>query len=192
MLEIWMSNPDPKLTKEKILAALDAIDFLLQQKGVIGELCIFGGATMILAFDARPSTRDVDAIFVPKDEISKAAKKVAEKLDLPASWLNDGVKRFVSATGDLTEEGMPQWPNLRILRPTSRYLLAMKCMASRVAGYDTGGDQDDIVRLCNELQLTQAKQILDVVSSYYPPNLIPAKTAFFVEEIADLLKGGLR
>ncbi len=185
-----MSSPDPKLTKEKILTALDAINVLLEQKGIIGELCIFGGASMILAFDARPSTRDVDAVFVPKSEISKAAEQVAETLDLPASWLNHGVKGFVSATGDLTDAGMPQWPNLRILRPSSRYLLAMKCMASRVAGYDTGGDQEDIVRLCNELNFTQTEQILDVVSSYYPTNLIPAKTAFFVEEIAELLKGG--
>lgn len=185
-----MSNPDPKLTKEKILAALDAINVLLEKKGVIGELCIFGGATMILAFDARPSTRDVDAVFVPKNEISKAAEQVAEALGLPASWLNDGVKGFVSATGDLTEEGMPQWPNLRILRPSSRYLLAMKCMASRVAGYDTGGDQDDIVRLCNELNFKQAEEMLNVVCSYYPVNLIPAKTIFFVEEIAELLRGG--
>jgi hypothetical protein len=187
-----MSNPDPKLTKEKILAALDAINVLLEQKGVIGELCIFIGATMILAFDARPSTRDIDAIFVPKSEISKAAEEVAEALNLPASWLNDGVKGFVSATGDLTEEGMPQWPHLRILRPSFRYLLAMKCMASRVAGYDTGGDQADIVRLCYELNLTHAEEILDVVSTYYPANLIPAKTAFFVEEIAEMLKGGSR
>lgn len=187
-----MSSPDPKLTKEKILAALDAINVLLEQKGVIGELCIFGGATMILAFDARPATRDVDAVFVPKSEISKAAEQVAEELDLPASWLNDGVKGFVSATGDLTEEGMPQWPNLRILRPSSRYLLAMKCIASRLAGYDTGGDQDDIIRLCGELNLTQTEQILDVVSSYCPANLIPAKTTFFVEEIVELLKGGSR
>ena len=181
-----MSSPDPKLTKEKILTALDAMNAFLEKKGVIG------GATMILAFDARLSTRDVDAVFVPRSEIFKAAEQVAGTLDLPASWLNDDVKGFVSATGDLTNEGMPQWPNLRILRPSSRYLLAMKCMASRVAGYDTGGDQNDIIRLCNELKLTQAEHILDVVSTYYPADLIPAKTAFFVEEIAEKLVGGFR
>ncbi len=187
-----MSSPDPKLTKERILAALDAINVLLEQKGVIGELCIFGGATMILAFDARPSTRDVDAIFVPKSVISDAAETVAADLSLPISWLNDGVKGFVSAKGELTDEGMPQWPNLRILRPSTRYLLAMKCMASRVVGYDTGGDENDIIRLCEELALKEASEILDVVADYYPVHLIPAKTSFFVEEIAELLRGGIQ
>ncbi|MFU8892400.1 MAG: hypothetical protein ACNA8L_02120 [Luteolibacter sp.] len=42
---------------------------LLHEKGAIGELCIFGGAAMVLAFDARESTRDVDAVFVTKDPI---------------------------------------------------------------------------------------------------------------------------
>jgi hypothetical protein len=185
-----MSDHDPILSKERILAALDALNARLEKKGVTGELCIFGGATMILAFDARPSTRDVDAVFVPKSEISEAAEQVADDLSLPASWLNDGVKGFVSASGELTEDGMPQWPNLRVLRPSTRYLLAMKCMASRVAGYDTGGDRDDILRLCKELGIAESVRILDVVCAYYPANLIPAKTSFFIEEIADELKGG--
>ncbi len=73
-----MSDPDPKLTKEKIFAALDAINVLLEQKGVIGELCIFGGASMILAFDARPSTRDVDANLIP----AKTAFFVEEIADI--------------------------------------------------------------------------------------------------------------
>lgn len=184
-----MSNNDPQLTKGRIVAALEALNALLEAKCVVGELCIFGGATMVLAFDARPSTRDVDAVFVPKSEVASAADQVAEDLELPASWLNDGVKGFVSASGELTDDGMPQWPNLRILRPSTRYLLAMKCMASRVAGYDSGGDRSDIVLLCNQLGLKETSEILDLVADYYPPNLIPAKTAFFIEEIVAELKG---
>ncbi|MCW1886136.1 hypothetical protein OKA04_15470 [Luteolibacter flavescens] len=145
---------------------------------------------MVLAFDARLSTRDVDAVFMPKSEISGAAEQVAENLGLPASWLNDGVKGFVSATGELTDEGMPQWPNLRILRPSTRYLLAMKCMASRVAGYDGGGDRADIVLLCRELGFTTSKQVLDVVAEYYPAEMISAKTTFFIEEIIAEIEGG--
>jgi hypothetical protein len=179
------------LTKETIIAALDELNTRLTEKGITGELCIYGGATMALAFDARESTRDVDAVFVPKTEIHLAARRIAEDMGLPASWLNDGVKGFVSADGDVTTDDMPQWDNLRIFRPTSRYLLAMKCMAARVADYDTAGDKNDIIHLCNDLSLESADEVLDIVEDYYPRTRIPVKTQFFIEEAISELKGGV-
>ncbi len=177
------------LTKDSIIAALGNLNKRLTEKGVTGELCVFGGATMILAFDARESTRDVDAVFVPKTEIYQAAKKIAEEMHLPASWLYDGVKSFLSAEGDVTTEGMPQWENLRLLRPTTRYLLAMKCMAARVADYDTAGDKNDIIHLCNDLKLQSSAEVFEIIEGYYPVARIPVKTQFFIEEIIDEMKG---
>jgi len=169
---------------------METLNKRLTEKGVTGELCIFGGATMILAFDARESTRDVDAVFVPKTEIYQEAAIIAEDMDLPASWLNDGVKGFISTEGDVTMEGMPQWENLRIMRPTTRYLLAMKCMAARVAEYDTVGDKNDIIHLCNDLGIHTTEEILDLVEDYYPTSRIPVKTQFFIEEIIEEIQGG--
>ena len=179
-----------KLTKECIIAALDLLNKRLTEKGVTGELCIFGGATMILAFDARESTRDVDAVFVPKTAIYQEAEAIAEAMNLPSSWLNDGVKGFLSADGDLTTDGMPQWENLRIMRPTTRYLLAMKCMAARVADYDTVGDKMDIIHLCNSLDIRTFDEVLNLVEDYYPPDRIPIKTQYFIQEIIEEMKGG--
>lgn len=177
------------LTKERIFAALKNLNERLTEKGVTGELCIFGGATMILAFDARESTRDVDAVFVPKTEIYKAAEQIADEMNLPVSWLNDGVKGFISSDGELTTEGMPQWENLRILRPITSYLLAMKCMAARVAEYDTVGDKDDIKHLCKNLGLTTSDEVLAIVERYYPKSRIHVKTQYFIEEALEEMKG---
>jgi len=181
-------SPD-KLSKANILAALDRLNELLHEKGVMGELCIFGGAAMVLAFDARESTRDVDAVFVPKYEIYQAAERIAMDMNIPASWLNDAVKGFVSGEGDLTEEGMPQWENLHILRPTTHYLLAMKCMAARVADYDTVGDKNDIIHLCRDLDIYTTAEILNIVEDYYPITRIPVKTQYFIEELVEEMKG---
>lgn len=178
-----------RLSKTQILAALERLNELLHDKGVMGELCIFGGATMVLAFDARESTRDVDAVFVPKTVIYQAAEQVAEEVGLPISWLNDGVKGFVSSEGEVTSDGMPQWENLRILRPTTRYLLAMKCMSARVADYDTAGDRKDIIHLCKDLNLTTATQVFDIIEGYYPTARIPVRSQYFIEEIIADLKG---
>ncbi len=181
---------DETFTKEKIVAALDELSKRLKEKGVTGELCVFGGATMILAFDARESTRDEDAVFVPKSEINVEAAKIADAMDLPASWLNDRVKGFVSKEGDVTTEGMPQWENLRILRPTTRYLLAMKCMAARVADYDTAGDKADIIHLCKNLGIHSAVEIFTLVEDYYPTARISVKTKNFIQEIIAEINGG--
>ncbi len=127
------TKPD-KLSREQIMAALRRLDELLREKGVIGELCISGGAAMVLAFDARESTRDVDAIFVPKTEMLEAASRVGEEMTLRPDWLNDGVRGFVLNQGEVTAAGMPVFANLRIMRPTAEYLLAMKCLGSRRGG----------------------------------------------------------
>lgn len=178
---------DEKLSKQQLREALARLDAALRDEGVCGEICLFGGAVMVLAFDAREATRDVDAIFEPKMRVAAAAARIAAELGLPSTWLNDGVKGFVSARADHTEEDLPQFANLRIFRPTAEYLLAMKCLASRVPGYDEDGDLRDVLFLCKRLGLASAEDVLGVVERYYPRQLIPAKTQFFVEEaIANL------
>lgn len=183
-----MPNHPEKLSRETILAALARLDELLREKGVSGELCIFGGAAMVLAFDARPSTRDVDAIFVPKQDVLDCAKQVSTEMELEINWLNDGVKGFVSNNGPTTSAGMPEYANLRIMRPSTEYLLAMKCLASRVADYGTDGDKRDVITLLHELELYDATVICDMISSYYKESLLPAKVRFFVEEIVSEIK----
>jgi Nucleotidyltransferase of unknown function (DUF6036) len=178
-----MNPPPHKLTRDQIMAALRRLDELLHIKGVMGEVCIFGGAAMVLAFDARASTRDVDAIFVPKKELVTAAQQVAEEFAFASDWLNDGVKGFVSATGEVTSAGMPVFPNLRILRPTTEYLLAMKCLASRVADYDHEGDRRDVTTLVQLLGIKDTDSVCDLVTHYYKESLIPPKVRYFIEEI---------
>ena len=172
------------LDRATIESALALLSEKLKAEGVTGEVCIFGGAAMVLAFDARLATRDVDAIFRPVESVRRAAESVARELSLPENWLNDGVKGFVSANQELVETGMPKdFSNLRVLRPSAAYLLAMKCMAARVSGYDTGGDRDDVIFLARHLGFTGAEQVLEIVARYYPPERISAKTRFFVEEV---------
>ena len=173
-----------KLDRATIEAALAALSVRLKAEGVLGEICIFGGAAMVLAFDARDATRDVDAVFFPSEIVRRAAELVADELSLPEHWLNDGVKGFVSANDDYVSDGMPiDLPNLRVLRPSADYLLAMKCMAARVEGYDSQGDRGDVEFLAKHLGLKSSDEVLSIVARYYPVERLTAKTRFFVEEI---------
>lgn len=179
-----------KLDRATIEAALAALNARLKAEGVTGEMCIFGGSAMVLAFDAREATRDVDAVFRPPEIFRKAAAHIAEEMSLPPDWLNDGVKGFVSSTPDCVADDLPQFPHLRIIRPSATYLLAMKCMAARVEGYDARGDKEDAAFLAKHLGLHSAEEVLAIVTRYYPADRVAIKTQYFVEEIVQELDKG--
>jgi hypothetical protein len=170
------------LTREAILRALGSLSEELGRQGVIGELCLFGGTVMVLAFTARLSTKDVDALFQPTPIIRDCARRIGEEQGLPADWLNDGVKGYVSARHETTAGNLPQFPHLRLTMPVPEYLLAMKCMAARLGG-TTGEPSDvpDIVFLIRHLQLASAPAVLEIVAQYYPANRISVKTQYLVE-----------
>ena len=170
------------LTREAILGALRSFSEELGRQGVTGELCLFGGTVMLLALTARLSTKDVEAIFQPTPLIRDLARRIGEEQSLPADWLNDGVKGFVSARHETTAGNLPQFPHLRLTMPVPEYLLAMKCMAARLGG-TTGeaSDVPDIVFLIRHLRLQSASAVLDIVGQYYPANRIPVKTQYLVE-----------
>ena len=173
---------NPALTREAILAALRGLSDELGGQGVIGEICLFGGTVMVLAFAARVSTKDVDALFQPAQLIRDLARRIGEEQHLPEHWLNDGVKGYVSARHEVLAGNLPQFSHLRLTMPVPEYLLAMKCMAARLGG--TMGEQSDVpdIRfLIRHLGLRSASEVLDLVGQYYPANRIPVKTQYLVE-----------
>ncbi|MEO8025750.1 MAG: hypothetical protein ABI823_04730 [Bryobacteraceae bacterium] len=160
----------------------------LGQKEIVGEINLLGGTAMVLAFQARQSTKDVDAIFAPTAEIRAAAKEVAADLGLPEDWLNDAAKGFVSDRAEFGVLRGVDFPHLRILAPTPEYLLAMKVMASR-AGLEGGrGDLHDIEFLLRLLGLRATEDVMALVERYYDPSQILPRSMFAVEEILDRLQ----
>ena len=87
---------------------------------------------MVLRFDARPSTRDVDAvILLPREAriVRDLARQVAEEHDWPADWLNDGAKGYL--VGISKGPLVFQAPGIEARAPAMEQLLAMKLSAWR-------------------------------------------------------------
>jgi hypothetical protein len=159
------------------------------------EIAIYGGSALMLTYDWRLATKDVDAVFeADRQTIRRLAKDIAEENDWDANWLNDGVKGFLSAA-DASPEAKrlfqtypsEEEPGLRVMVPNPAYLFAMKCRAMRIGGVDESVDIDDIKQLAREIGLTSAREALDLVTAFYPDRLIEPKTRFGLEEIFDKL-----
>lgn len=57
------------MTANEIEQYLSELNDELALKDIKGELSLFGGSVMVLAFKARIATKDIDAIFFPSSEI---------------------------------------------------------------------------------------------------------------------------
>ena len=160
-----------------IQALFKALDEELSRIGVVGEVGICGGAVMCLVFEARKSTKDVDAVFQPAAKIRQASRRVARRMGVDEGWLNDAAKGFFYS--DPPKQAVLDLPHLRVWAPTADYMLAMKCLAAR---FDTH-DKEDVELLIERLWLTTPEQVFELVAKYCPKSLVPAKTQFFVEEL---------
>ncbi|MGA1823908.1 MAG: DUF6036 family nucleotidyltransferase [bacterium] len=168
------------LSKEKIVQYLEDLSHELGKKHIKGEILLFGGAAMVLAFNARPSTKDVDAIFRPKNEIYSISHEIAKRNRLPEGWLNDSVKGFLERN-PLKQNLFIRFENLSVYIPEPEYLLAMKCISMRIGIEST--DIDDIKFLITHLKLKNADNIFKIIEKYYPHNRIPQKTYYAINEI---------
>jgi hypothetical protein len=186
---------DKAFDRTTLEQALNELGRRAHAEGKTIEIAIYGGSALMLTYDWRIATRDVDAVFeADRHTIRRLAKEIAEENDWDPNWLNDGVKGFLSAA-DASPESKRLFktypseaePGLRVMVPSPEYLFAMKCRAMRIGGIDESVDVDDIRQLAAEIGLTNAGEALDLVAAFYPDRLIEPKTRFGLEEIFDKL-----
>jgi len=167
------------LTAPQLRRLFSHLNDELARSDITGELYLVGGAVMCLAYAARASTQDVDALFRPALEVRQAAARVAIQAKLPAEWLNDSVKGYLSERGDFAP--FLELPNLKILVAQPEYLLAMKCLAFRIGA--EFHDEDDVRYLLRLLDIRSHEQAIQVIARYYPLERFPQKTLYALAEL---------
>jgi hypothetical protein len=166
------------LTRSDIQRLFQLLNEELRTSGTESELFIVGGAVMCLAYSARPSTQDVDAVFRPPSQVREAAARVAVRARVNPNWLNDGVKGFMSAKADFAP--FLELDHLRVMVAQPEYLLAMKCLAMRIG--EEFHDEADVRYLLRHLEIRTYDEALAVVGKYYPIERFPQKTLYALEE----------
>ena len=147
--------------KARLIGALERLGEDLLARGLFMELAIYGGRAIVLQFDWRRSTEDVDAVvregydeqaperrakkwipvFRQPGALSKSCRAsvlaVARQMGLDDDWLNNAVGMYTPPrkSDDLfsVSGNYPTagTPGLRVLTAKPRYLLAMKLRALR-------------------------------------------------------------
>ncbi|MGH9839066.1 MAG: hypothetical protein ACREEM_09805 [Blastocatellia bacterium] len=162
------------ITRQEIIKAFESLGQLADAQGTRIELALVGGALMVLVYEARESTRDVDAIILAPREASvvrELAQTVAEERGWPDDWLNDGAKGFLIglSSGPVVFSA----PGIEVRSPATGQLLAMKLSAWR-----DDVDIADARRLLQEMSGSQ-DEIWQAVEPYLVPgDALKAQYAF--------------
>jgi len=170
-----------KLELERGLARLGQ---LLRERRVAGEIAVFGGAAIVLGFDFREATQDIDAmITLGHGQVVRAQQEVGAELGLPPNWLNEQGTSYLSKHSDFSL--FKTYPSegqfgLRVLMATPQYLLAMKLLSFRSYGHDI----EDIVQLARRLACTTAEDLLQLVKHYYPDEQVLPEKIVEIRSIA--------
>jgi len=174
-----MSRVDDTLDKTEIEKYLRALNNRLEKENIIGEVVLFGGAVMCLVFDSREQTKDIDAVYYPKEVINRIIHQMATEYGLRENWFNDSVKGFLSGAPDLQK--VKDYGNLIVYSPSAEYVFAMKCYACRIL--EEKSDIDDIKFLLKHLEVKDYDTALQIIGKYYSMDRISVKTKYVLEQL---------
>ena len=170
------------LDRGTILELLGELGDRLAAQGQRADFYVVGGAAMLLAYGREQMTRDIDAVFEPKEAIYREAEAMAQDRPwLGDGWLNDAVKGFINGPDPEPEaaEVILKTGSLSVQVASPRRLLAMKVAAARVER-----DRDDILTLAALVGARSIEEILGIAHAEYGDRL-EAKSRFLVMEALD-------
>lgn len=171
--------------------ALKRLGELAHEKGLVLDVCVYGGTAFMLAYKTRQATRDVDAVMTPSKEGFALAGRVAQEMNLDPDWINDSVRQFLAPKGRHRELPL-DWPGLRVYVPTADYLLALKALACRrpLPGY--AGDMDDLRFLIRKLRIRSVEDIQARIDKYFPDDAPTPDQQVLLREIIQETQHGER
>ncbi|MBK1875670.1 hypothetical protein [Pelagicoccus mobilis] len=128
---------------------------------------------MLLAYESRNATKDVDATLNPSEIGVKLVARVAKILSLHEDWLNSDVTQFLGPNPKAGRRKLElSIPGLNVHVATANSLLAMKALACRdpLPGYR--GDHEDLVFLIRKIGIQAVDEIQERIDLFFPDEVI--------------------
>ncbi len=184
------------LSVDSVVVAFDVMGRYLRERGLVGEIAVYGRIAILLQFRWGDSTEDVDVVIRTGEResaVKDAAAFAALRLGLPDDWLSTYVgaftaesesESFFSAYGAYPQG---ETPGLRVFLANPEYICAMKLKALQ---RETIGDKDfeDAVRLAAEVGIETADDLRNLFASYFPAESLDRAAAARLPEIAEQVR----
>ena len=118
---------------DKYLSEL-AKDFKKRSRGQEVEIILVGGASIIINYNFRWASNDIDAEYMAYAAFKESIKAVGDKFDLPVGWLNNDFKQTSSYSPNIvrySEFYKEFCGTLKVRTVKAEYLVAMKLASGR-------------------------------------------------------------
>ncbi|WP_188455116.1 DUF6036 family nucleotidyltransferase [Virgibacillus oceani] len=152
-----------KITKELLIEVLEILDEKLEENKLELSLNIYGGTVMMACFDARPATKDVDALFDTSTLVENILTDIAEMYGLNSDWINQDIREPMRYIKEESLKEICSFKNLRVFAPSAEQMLAMKILSARPEPYR---DFNDAAFLVNYLSIDSLEQVLNIFEKY--------------------------
>lgn len=147
------------------------------------ELIVVGGASVLLNYGFRDTTKDIDAIISSRSSIKEAVNRVGDKYNLENGWVNSDFKQTSSYSPKLLEHSKYYRTYNQILTVRTigdEYLVAMKLASMR----NYKNDLSDIIGIINSergTEITYERIDKAVVELYGGWNKMPGNSNSFIK-----------
>ena len=171
---------DTRLDLAALVQAFETMGGYLADRSVLGEIAVYGGTAILLQFEWRRTTEDVDAVVRDarcEGIVKDAAAYTALVHGLADGWLNNAVGAYTpQEEPDQLFTFFRSYPHdqptgLRIVLARPEYLCAMKLKALQRA--DVGErDYDDAVRLASDIGCSSEQELEQLFATFFPDEVL--------------------
>lgn len=145
---------DVPFTKDNLEGYLKELakEYKKRGRGIPAEMILVGGASVLINYEFRAASYDIDASYESPAVMKEAINAVGDKFGLPNGWVNDEFKKTASYTPKIVQysENYRTFSNvLQIRTIRAEYLVAMKL----VSGRQYKKDLSDIAGIVYEQQM---------------------------------------
>jgi hypothetical protein len=168
------------VTRDEMQGALTELGAELEEAGVQAKLWLVGGAVIVLAFQSRDSSDDLDAAVHPSDEVLEVARRVGMRRGLETDWLSDAAKIYVPLAIEPDWQLLGQYGSLDVLTADEQTMLAMKLRASRGRR-----DQVDIDWLVARCGFSRESEVVGLYERYFPEDPLPKRAVPLIRPVGE-------